>query len=118
MTPRACPTLKEIQIAILVWEGLTNREIGRIIGTREQVIKNHLRQHFRQAGGLEPLGISDVRRQARWKETGRSLTASRPPLIPAQSAPTKVVPKTTPEARGRHRQIPGSQLSPNSAIFF
>jgi DNA-binding NarL/FixJ family response regulator len=35
-------TPKEIQIAILVWEGLTNREIGRIIGTSEQVIKNHL----------------------------------------------------------------------------
>ena len=28
---------------MLVWEGLTNREIGRIIGT-EQVIKNHLRR--------------------------------------------------------------------------
>lgn len=29
MTPRECLTPKEIQIAILVWEGLTNREIGR-----------------------------------------------------------------------------------------
>jgi DNA-binding NarL/FixJ family response regulator len=38
------------QIAILVWEGLTNREIGRIVGTSEQVIKNHLRNTFDKLG--------------------------------------------------------------------
>ena len=42
MTPRERLTPKEIQIAILVWQGLTNREIGKIVGTSEQVIKNHL----------------------------------------------------------------------------
>ena len=41
MTPRERLTPKEIQISILVWQGLTNREIGRIVGTSEQVIKNH-----------------------------------------------------------------------------
>lgn len=50
MTPRECLTPKEIQIAILVWEGLTNREISRIIGTTEQVIKNHLRSTFDKLG--------------------------------------------------------------------
>lgn len=50
MTPRERLTPKEIQIAILVWEGLTNREIGRIIGTSEQVIKNHLRNTFDKLG--------------------------------------------------------------------
>jgi len=50
MTPRERLTVKEIQIAILVWEGLTNREIGRIIGTSEQVIKNHLRSIFDKLG--------------------------------------------------------------------
>ena len=50
MTPRERLTAKEIQIAILVWEGLTNREIGRIIGTSEQVIKNHLRSTFDKIG--------------------------------------------------------------------
>lgn len=50
MTPRERLTPKEIQIAILVWEGLTNREIGRIIGTSEQVIKNHLRNIFDKLG--------------------------------------------------------------------
>ena len=38
MTPQEHLTPREIQVAVLVWEGLTNREIGRIIGTSEQVI--------------------------------------------------------------------------------
>ncbi len=50
MTPCERLTPKEIQIAILVWEGLTNREISRIIGTTEQVIKNHLRSTFDKLG--------------------------------------------------------------------
>jgi DNA-binding NarL/FixJ family response regulator len=50
MTPRERLTAKEIQIAILVWEGMTNREISRIIGTTEQVIKNHLRSTFDKLG--------------------------------------------------------------------
>ena len=50
MTPRERLTQKEIQISIRVWEGLTNREIGRIIGTTEQVIKNHLRNTFDKLG--------------------------------------------------------------------
>jgi DNA-binding NarL/FixJ family response regulator len=43
-------TAKEIQVATLVWEGLTNREIGKIMGTSEQVIKNHLRSTFDKLG--------------------------------------------------------------------
>jgi DNA-binding NarL/FixJ family response regulator len=50
MTPCERLTPKEIQIAILVWEGLTNREIGKIVGTTEQVIKNHLRSAFDKLG--------------------------------------------------------------------
>ena len=46
MTPRERLTPKEIQVATLVWHGLTNREIGKIMGTSEQVIKNHLRSTF------------------------------------------------------------------------
>ena len=41
---------KEIQISILVWEGLTNRDIGKIVGTSEQMIKNHLRRAFDKLG--------------------------------------------------------------------
>jgi DNA-binding NarL/FixJ family response regulator len=50
MTPRECLTPKEIQVTMLVWEGLTNREIGKIMGTSEQVIKNHLRSTFDKLG--------------------------------------------------------------------
>jgi DNA-binding NarL/FixJ family response regulator len=50
MTPRDRLTAKEIQVATLVWQGLTNREISRIMGTTEQVIKNHLRSTFDKLG--------------------------------------------------------------------
>jgi len=50
MMPCERLTQKEIQVAIMVWEGLTNREIGKIIGTSEQVIKNHLRSIFDKIG--------------------------------------------------------------------
>jgi DNA-binding NarL/FixJ family response regulator len=41
---------REGQIAVLVWEGLTNREIGKIVGASEQMIKNHLRRAFDKLG--------------------------------------------------------------------
>lgn len=50
MMPRERLTPKEIQVATLVWEGLTNREIGNLMGTTEQVIKNHLRSTFDKLG--------------------------------------------------------------------
>jgi DNA-binding NarL/FixJ family response regulator len=50
MTPRECLTAKETQVATLVWEGLTNREIGNLMGTTEQVVKNHLRNIFDKLG--------------------------------------------------------------------
>ena len=43
-------TNKEVQVAILVWEGLTNREIANQIGTTEQVVKNYLRNIFDKLG--------------------------------------------------------------------
>jgi DNA-binding NarL/FixJ family response regulator len=50
MTPRDRLTPKEIEVAILVWQGLTNREIGRLMNTTEQVVKNHLRSTFDKLG--------------------------------------------------------------------
>jgi DNA-binding NarL/FixJ family response regulator len=50
MTPCARLNLIESQISILVWEGLTNREIGKIVGTSEQMIKNHLHSAFDKLG--------------------------------------------------------------------
>jgi DNA-binding NarL/FixJ family response regulator len=43
-------TEKEVHVAVLVWEGLTNREIAIAIGTTEQVIKNYLRTTFDKLG--------------------------------------------------------------------
>jgi DNA-binding NarL/FixJ family response regulator len=43
-------TAKEIQVSTLVWQGLTNREIAKIIGTTEQVVKNYLRTAFDKLG--------------------------------------------------------------------
>jgi len=40
----------ETQISILVSEGLTNREISKIIGTSEQIIKTHLHSAFDKLG--------------------------------------------------------------------
>ena len=50
MQPRDRLTDKECQVATLVWEGLTNREIAGQIGTTEQVIKNYLRSTFDKLG--------------------------------------------------------------------
>ena len=43
-------TNKEAQVAELVWEGQTNREIASVVGTTEQVIKNYLRSTFDKLG--------------------------------------------------------------------
>jgi len=50
MQPCERLTAKEVQVAMLVWEGQTNREIGNVIGTTEQVIKNYLRNTFDKLG--------------------------------------------------------------------
>jgi DNA-binding NarL/FixJ family response regulator len=43
-------SVKEIQVATHVWEGLTNREIADLLGTTEQVVKNYLRSAFDKLG--------------------------------------------------------------------
>jgi DNA-binding CsgD family transcriptional regulator len=50
MQPRERLTSKELQVAALVWEGLTNREIARVIDITEQVVKNYLRNTFDKLG--------------------------------------------------------------------
>ena len=50
MQPRNRLTPREIEVATLVWEGMTNREIGHNIGTTEQVVKNYLRVIFDKLG--------------------------------------------------------------------
>ena len=50
MQPRDRLTTKEIQVATLVWQGLTNRDIASVLGTSEQVVKNYLRTAFDKLG--------------------------------------------------------------------
>jgi DNA-binding CsgD family transcriptional regulator len=50
MQPRDRLTAKEIQVATLVWQGLTNKDIARVLVTSEQVVKNYLRTAFDKLG--------------------------------------------------------------------
>jgi DNA-binding CsgD family transcriptional regulator len=50
MQPRDRLTAKEIQVATLVWQGLTNKDIARVLITSEQVVKNYLRTTFDKLG--------------------------------------------------------------------
>jgi DNA-binding NarL/FixJ family response regulator len=42
--------MKEVEVALLVWEGLTNRDIADRLQTTEQVVKNYLRNTFDKLG--------------------------------------------------------------------
>jgi hypothetical protein len=62
---------------MLVWEGLTNREIATVIGTTEQVVKNYLRNTFDKLGVWSRLelalyvashGGADWRKPLSWQE--------------------------------------------------
>jgi DNA-binding NarL/FixJ family response regulator len=39
-----------MSVAVLVWEGKTNRDIAVALGTTEQVVKNYLRTIFDKLG--------------------------------------------------------------------
>ena len=71
MQPRERLTVTEMQVAALVWEGQTNREIAKAIGTTEQVVKNYLRNTFDKLGvwGRLELAIYVARYGGeRWRE--------------------------------------------------
>jgi|GraSoiStandDraft_11_1057310.scaffolds.fasta_scaffold78589_3 hypothetical protein len=62
MQPCECLTTKEMQVATLVWEGLTNRHDHWNLGAgRKKLAANHVRQTW----GLEPTGTGAVCRPAR-----------------------------------------------------
>jgi DNA-binding NarL/FixJ family response regulator len=71
MQPRERLSSKERQVAVLVWEGLTNREIARAVGTTEQVVKNYLRNAFDKLGVWSRLELAiyvSAHGGARWLE--------------------------------------------------
>jgi DNA-binding NarL/FixJ family response regulator len=90
MQPRQRLTAKESQVATLVWEGLTNRDIARMIGTTEQVVKNYLRTTFDKLGVWSRLELALYVANhggAGWLESLRSNQTgeSRPGLVPGES---------------------------------
>jgi len=50
MQPRDRLSAKEVQVATLVWQGLTNKDIAAVLRTSEQVVKNYLRTTFDKLG--------------------------------------------------------------------
>ena len=71
MQPRQQLTLKEVQVSLLVWEGLTNRDIAQRLETTEQVVKNYLRNTFDKLGVWSRLELALYVANhggAKWKE--------------------------------------------------
>jgi DNA-binding NarL/FixJ family response regulator len=88
MQPRERLTSKELQVAALVWEGLTNREIARVIDTTEQVVKNYLRNTFDKLGVWSRLELAIYvagHGGSRWQEEFGALTTD--------SAPSAIAPR-------------------------
>ena len=90
MQPCECLTTKEMQVATLVWEGLTNRQIAAIIGTSEQVVKNYLRTTFDKLGVWSRLELAlYVARQggAAWRDARNISSQSTSQLDPGGVLP-------------------------------
>ena len=58
MQPRDRLTAREVQVAIMEWEGLTNRDIAQRLARTEQVVKNYLRTTFDKLGGWSRLELA------------------------------------------------------------
>jgi DNA-binding NarL/FixJ family response regulator len=61
-----------MQVAALVWEGQTNREIAKAIGTTEQVVKNYLRNTFDKLGVWSRLELAIYVARRRRAMAGRA----------------------------------------------
>ncbi len=84
MSPREQLNCTEIEIATLVWQGRTNPEIGAVLGSSEQVIKNHLRTIFDKLGVWSRLELAlyvAAHGGHRWAE--QMPAGSMPAVIPA-----------------------------------
>ena len=80
MQPRDRLTLKEIQVATLVWQGLTNKDIAR--AHHQRAGREKLPAHrLRQTGRVDPARTGSLRGQPRRSElacTTRQLACSPP----------------------------------------
>lgn len=89
MSPREQLNCTEIEIATLVWQGRTNPEIAAILGTSEQVIKNHLRCIFDKLGVWSRLELAlyvASHGGRRWAERLPAAAANMAPLATAAVA--------------------------------
>ncbi len=88
MQPRERLTAKEGQVAGLVWEGRTNREIAQALGTTEQVVKNYLRNTFDKLGVWSRLELALYVASHGGAEWQRNAETRRPPqsAVVARSA--------------------------------
>jgi DNA-binding CsgD family transcriptional regulator len=81
-------TAKEVQVAMLVWDGQTNRQIASVIGTTEQVIKNYLRNTFDKLGVWSRLELAlyvAAHGGSQWREP---VPAAIPPVLPTEISPS------------------------------
>jgi DNA-binding CsgD family transcriptional regulator len=94
MQPRDRLTAKEVQIATLVWQGLTNKDIAQVLITSEQVVKNYLRTAFDKLGVWTRLELALYvagHGGANWHLPLGNGLASVPAWTPAVSPPPQVV---------------------------
>ena len=103
-------TPKEIQVATLVWEGQTNREIADVIGTTEQVIKNYLRNTFDKLGVWSRLELAlyvAAHGGARWHRPSDRLpgttVSTQIPCLVATSGNASSDPNDQESARSSHK---------------
>jgi DNA-binding CsgD family transcriptional regulator len=115
MQPCERLTAKEIQVAMLVWEGQTNREIANVIGTTEQVIKNYLRNTFDKLGVWSRLELAlyvAAHGGMHWREPV-ALPVAAGSLIAKGSQPVQAAARPAPAPIDKNDQ--GSPQSPYKA---
>jgi len=84
MKPRNLLTPREMNVAALVWQGMTNRNIADALGTTEQVVKNYLRTIFDKLGVWSRLELAlyvASHGGDSWKEELDTADASQPAMI-------------------------------------
>jgi len=89
MQPRHQLTAKEAEVALMVWEGLTNRDIAQRLSTSEQVVKNYLRNTFDKLGVWSRLELALYVANhggPQWREEWEQ-EHERAPMVPALLPP-------------------------------
>ena len=109
MQPRDRLTAKEVQVATLVWQGLTNKDIAGVLRTSEQVVKNYLRTAFDKLGVWTRLELALYvagHGGANWQAQVRTIPMAQPAawgsaLGEGQHAPAETPTKAAAATAGR-----------------